>query len=180
MVFRFKIKYIGLSLLFWLTGFLLAFFIYQPSSVLKAATSSRQLNWKAVSLFRTHNIFLFIISNNFVVAVLLSVAGFFTGGLLTVACNIWNGLFFGFIFCVTLHYLPPEKLCLGLFYGPFELAALFLFSAFGLEGFTQVKNVLNNKPVSFAITPSQLSRLWIPCVLLTIAALIEAITIKNI
>jgi uncharacterized membrane protein SpoIIM required for sporulation len=174
----FRVHHIILSLVFWLLGFAVTFALYDSiGHTQPAATADKSLNLNGVSLFHSDNIFLFILVNNCIVALIMSFGGFFTGGLLTLVFNIWNGLFFGLIFQVALRYIPG-KLWVVLVYGPIELLAFALFSAFGLEGFTHVKRIMKSQPLQVQLSRAALLRLRLPFVLLILAAILEALTTK--
>jgi len=177
MLFQFKIKYIVPAAVFWLAGLLFAFLLLKGFALTSTLHTNKKISLQVVSIFHPRNVFLFILLNNCLVALLLSVAGFFTGGLLTIIFNIWNGIFFGLLLQVTMYYMP-QKLWTPLLYGPFEMLAFFLFSAFGFEGTAYIKNIFLNIPVSLSINMLNIKRLWLPAVLLCTAAVIEALTIK--
>jgi uncharacterized membrane protein SpoIIM required for sporulation len=176
-LFGFRVRYILLSCAFWLVGFAITFALYASVVHPQPTTSGQTFNLNGVSLFHSDNLFLFILVNNFAVALILSLGGFFTGGLLTLVFNVWNGVFFGLIFQVALHYIPA-KLWIVFVYGPAELFAFALFSAFGLEGFANIKRMVKSQPLQVHLSRAALLRLWIPFVILVIAALLEAFTAK--
>lgn len=176
-LFGFGVHHILLSLFFWLVGFALTFALYTSMGHAPPAATGQAFNLNGVSLFHSDNIFLFILVNNFVVALILSFGGYFTGGLLTLVFNVWNGVFFGLIFQVALRYIPG-KLWVVFVYGPFELLAFALFSAFGLAGFANIKRIMKSQPLQLHLPLTALLRLWIPFVLLVFAAILEALTTK--
>lgn len=173
----FRVHHILLSLAFWLVGFALTFALNAATAPMQPTTSNASFNLNGVSLFHSNNVFLFILINNCIVALILSLGGYFTGGLLTLVFNIWNGVVFGLIFQVAFRYIP-DKLWIIFLYGPVELLAFAQFSAFGLEGFANVKRIIKSQPLQVALSRSTILRLRIPLVLLILAAILEALTTK--
>jgi uncharacterized membrane protein SpoIIM required for sporulation len=173
----FRVRYMLLSFAFWLAGFALTFALYASIGHTQASANGPTFSLNGVSLFHSDNLFLFILVNNLVVALILSLGGYFTGGLLTLVFNVWNGVFFGLIFQVALRYLPAKLWVISV-YGPVELFAFAQFSAFGLEGFANVKRIAKSLPLQTQLHRTALLRLWLPLVLLIIAALLETLTTK--
>jgi uncharacterized membrane protein SpoIIM required for sporulation len=177
MLLSFKLKYVMAAAMLWLAGCAVAYILLARLPFAMVHGNGPKFSLAPFSLIHTNNIFLFILANNCIVALFLSALGFFTGGLLTAVVNMWNGIFFGLILFITAHY-TPGKLWVALLYGPFELPAFFLFSAFGFEGFAYLKKILSAKAVHITLQNLQLTRLWLPGALLLVAAVIETLTIK--
>ncbi len=121
------------------------------------------------------DIFLKIWGTNLVVATLLSYAGYFTGGILTIIISIWNG----FILGIGLHSFFLRfgynniKLTFQIFgHIPLEVLTFCWFGRLGLSGWRIIVAVFSEKDIDQKI-PS-LKRMIYPFVLLTIAAIFES------
>ncbi|WP_452602997.1 stage II sporulation protein M [Pontimicrobium sp. MEBiC06410] len=118
--------------------------------------------------------FVNIFINNLIVALFLSILGFFSGGVLTTAILFWNGFLFAAVFILGFYGLSIDTLLYVCKHAPIELYALFLFSEFGLKGASFYKKVLIQKAIDFKLFPN-IKTLLLPTLLLLIASIIETL-----
>ncbi|MGB0838384.1 MAG: stage II sporulation protein M [Flavobacteriaceae bacterium] len=119
--------------------------------------------------------FLNIFINNLMVALLASVAGFFSAGLFTLVLILWNLFLVGVIYYSAISGLdlPWEVILYLSKHVLLELYAFWLFSLIGFKGFNFYKSLIKKNKVSQAQFP-QLRSFTFPSILLFISAIIEA------
>lgn len=156
----------------WILGFFIAFSLFQhhySESVRHGFNLARSYYF-----FGTRTIMLFskIFLTNTVVALLLSIGGYFSGGLLSVIISLWNGVKLGMIVGQALFHLSLISLLLAFIHGPFEIVALCWFGGIGMLGFWNVKRIWNNKKPVLISFPGY-KKFVPPLVLLFGSAIIE-------
>lgn len=116
-----------------------------------------------------------IFSNNIIVGMIISIAGFATGGIITVSVFAWNGFTLGllykslqnnFIYGETIfwtHTLP---------HAPSEILAFCLFGCIGLKGYKFWNLLFTSSSINTKLIP-ETKEFFIPVILLFISALIE-------
>ena len=119
--------------------------------------------------------FLNIFINNLMVALLASVAGFFSAGLFTIVLILWNLFLVGVIYYSAISGLdlPLEVILYLSKHVLLELYAFWLFSLIGFKGFNFYKSLIKKNTISQAQFP-QLRSFTFPSILLFISAIIEA------
>jgi len=156
-------------LFLWGIGFIVAFSLFQHHD------SAGRLHLKQpYTLFgaKTMGLFFKIFLNNALVALLISVGGYFTGGLLAVIISFWNGVKLGLIVGEALFHLSLMYILFALIHAPLEITAFCWFGAIGLLGFQNVRRIWSEKKPTLATFPRY--RDFIPpLVLLFIAAFTE-------
>ena len=80
--------------------------------------------------------FIFVLSNNLGVAILLLVLGYFSFGFFTLLLSVYNGYLLGIISHFYLLENEVSTLLLNLKHAPSEIIALCIFGAIGLNGYS--------------------------------------------
>ena len=171
-------KYNSISFITFLTGIAIGYFInikFISNNFIDLSFNKdfnfRSLNFD-VSIFR--KIFL----KNIIVALLLSIGGYFSGGILTIAVLLINGFFLGSYF-TSYHYCNISLLEFSyyfIFHGVLEFYSFFLFSKIGYNGYNFYREIIlkNNFRINIEFIP-----FIKPTIILVIAALIECFLISN-
>jgi uncharacterized membrane protein SpoIIM required for sporulation len=107
--------------------------------------------------------------NNVIVGLLLSLAGYFSGGILTLLILFWNGIALGTT--LSLYILDASLLNFFIYHGPIELLGLFLFGTIGLRGWKLYFTMFKQKNFCIEI---KFYELVVPTTIILVAALIEA------
>lgn len=116
-----------------------------------------------------------IFLNNLIVGLIISVGGYFSGGLLVLIIIFWNAFFLTEIIQTSLVLkLPFNEIIYGLIYhGPTEILAFLLFGAIGLNGWEFYKRLFYENKVTCSELAS-IKLLYIPILLLIFSAIIES------
>lgn len=126
-----------------------------------------------LGLIRTKYNFVNIFFTNLIVGLFLSVAGFFTGGILTLIVIVWNALLFWLIYSIaTYHHNQVCAILYLLKHSPLEIYALALFSIIGFRGFKFYKNLIISQKFDRETFPN-VKEMILPTILLLFASLIE-------
>ena len=123
-------------------------------------------------------LFVKIIFKNLIVALLLSIGGYFSSGILTIVVLITNGFYLGSYF-ISYHYSNISLLEFAyyfIFHGIIEFYAFFMFCKIGYRGFNFYYNMIKKDLFKIDI---KFSDFVTPIFILTIAALIETFLISN-
>lgn len=139
-----------------------------------------QVNFSAVQITKTlpdlndiFRIFRQIHVHNFLVAILLYVVAYFTGGILTILVSIWNGFIIGIsVQTALMNDIKVTKLLMYLLHAPFEFVALTWFGALGLLGTENLNKIIKEEELSLNNFP-KVRNYYYPAILLLIAAMIE-------
>ena len=161
-----KIKLLAFSLM--ILGFTYYFQSYEPMELASTYTFSPD----DLKSFDTGSLFFDIFLNNLILGILLSIAGYFTGGIITSALLFWNGYILGSVFKTSSLILTASEI---LFYSKHiftELLAFILFSEFGYKGFNFYKKIILNKHIE-VFTFGEFKSLVSPVLLLILSAYIE-------
>lgn len=120
-------------------------------------------------------IFVNIFVTNLFVGLILSIIGFFTGGILTLLILIWN------FFLLWLVYFPVfttnRNISIILYFSkhlPIEIYAFVLFSLIGFRGFKFYTKLIISHELDKELLPN-LKELLFPSILLFFSSLIEVI-----
>lgn len=126
------------------------------------------------------SILFFVFKNNLIAGLKLAFVGLLTGGAGTVLILIYNGYILGLVLH-DAHIVQAGILNVAryLLHAPFELMAIFLFSAMGFKGIFIIEKLLSNKIISGNDFPKP-KEFFIPTILLFIGACIEALIIYKI
>jgi uncharacterized membrane protein SpoIIM required for sporulation len=114
-------------------------------------------------------VFYKVFLNNVIVGLLLSLAGYFSGGILTLLILFWNGIALGTT--LSLYILDASLLNFFIYHGPIELLGLFLFGTIGLRGWKLYFTMFKQKNFCIEI---KFYELVVPTTIILVAALIEA------
>lgn len=166
------VKNVLLCFFLWISGFFIAFSLFQhhySESVQNGFNLTQTYHFLGI---RTIMLFFKIFLTNAGVALLLSVGGYFSGGLLSVIISLWNGVKLGIIVGQTLFHISLLYVFLGLIHFPLEITAFCWFGGLGLLGFLNVKRIWNNKKPTLAEFPGY-KKFMLPFSLLFGAAIIE-------
>jgi len=171
-------KYNLISFITLLTGIAIGYFInikFISDSLIDLSFNDE---FSLYSLKFDTNVFRKIFLKNIIVALLLSIGGYFSGGLLTIAVLLVNGFFLGSYF-TSYHYCNISLIEFSyyfVFHGILEFYSFFLFSNIGYNGYKFYRDIfLENK---FKINIELFSFIK-PVIILLIAALIECFLISN-
>lgn len=125
------------------------------------------------------DVFLKILKSNFIVAFLLSIGGYYSGGVLTVLVLLLNGYYLGINFTVihntNLTFLEFSKFFI--FHGILEFTAFLLFARIGYSGFYFYKKFLKEEKLKIDFHFKSYTK---PSIILIIAAMIETLLISNL
>lgn len=164
-----------ISFLFFLFGIILFFF---SKDDFFTVTDNNNLNtnisfYNKMEYFKDYKI-LGVFISNLTVGFLLSIVGYFTGGLLTILILIWNGFLVAMVYNMAYYLLPMNTILYATKHAPFEIYAFLIFADFGLKGRLFVKKILVNNEINLTIFPS-LKNLIFPIILLFFASILEVI-----
>lgn len=127
--------------------------------------------------FNFHVLF-YLLVNNFTVAILLSLGGYFTGGVLSALVLFWNGVCLGCYLstysCTGLSMFEFSKYFI--FHGIPEFFSFILFATIGFSGIKLYKDLLRNQEVKVQL---DYRNFIVPSAILAIAALVEGYLISN-
>lgn len=161
----------------WILGLTISFLIapHPPAAgepvIISAASGNH------ASFLRALELTLSIFTHNMMVALVISVAGYLTGGILTIIGLIWNGFLIGTIMeTAFVNHLTILQILLGLIHAPFEIGAFLWFGALGLKGLQNLNRVLHDQPVTLRNHPKP-KEFVMPSILMTVAAVIESVLI---
>lgn len=117
-----------------------------------------------------------IFLNNLMLGFLLSIIGYFSGGILTILLLFWNGYLITSTFYVATSILSLKEILYFSKHIPTELIALFIFSSFGLRGFLFYRKIIFNKENEYLLHKKDIIYyLIIPSILLLISSVIEVL-----
>jgi uncharacterized membrane protein SpoIIM required for sporulation len=151
-------------------GILLSLYFYTSSGSDENKVIYR-IDSQDLNSFNTGLIALDIFLNNIIVGLLLSIFGFFSGGLLSILILFWNGYLIGSIYIESWANLSLNQIFYYSKHIPLELFAFVLFANFGLKGFVFYKKLFKYK-IDIGLIPSYRC-LILPTILLLIASIIE-------
>jgi uncharacterized membrane protein SpoIIM required for sporulation len=171
-------KYNSISFITFLTGIAIGYFInikFISDNFIDLAFN-KDFNFHSLNFDVT--VFRKIFLKNIIVAFLLSIGGYFSGGVLTVAVLFVNGFFLGSYF-TSYHYCNISLLKFSyyfIFHGILEFYSFFLFSNIGYNGYEFYRKIIfkNETRINIKLIP-----FIKPTILLVIAALIECFLISN-
>lgn len=184
---RNKNKALLLGIVMWSIGALLTIPISVESIAPKRSASPAAVERKVDSSEYSKNfglihfkesVFFTILVNNFVVALLISVGGFLTAGLLTSIVFIWNGFMLAMMVRTVNELFSKGVIKFFLFHGIFEISSFLIFGIIGFGGFTFWRTVVNESKVPLEHIPHWRSFI-VPSTLLVIAAGIEYYLIQS-
>jgi hypothetical protein len=156
----------------WVFGFFIAFSLFNhhvPVSMQHRFHLTQPYRLIGANTIRA---FVKIFLTNTGVALLLSVGGYFTGGLLAVFISLWNGIKLGLIFGKALFHFSLIYLLTAFIHGPFEIAAFSWFGGLGLLGFLNVRKIWKKEKPTLHDFPD-FKNFVPPLALLLMAAVIE-------
>lgn len=180
-------KQMGLGLLCWVGGMLVAFITISSMKLTNSDTIVSLSKYHTSSIFPDTNArisfayaFRQILLTNLLLGVLVSVVGFVTAGIVTATVFLWNGFLLGLVIMkYTFVTEEPMLLMRDLFlHGSFEMLGLLWFGAYGFLGWPFVKSVFFTNEGTSASKLPQIRDFLPPTLLLFIAAFIEAIIVS--
>lgn len=158
----------------WILGLFISFLITPHLQTAGGTAITGTTSGNHPSLLGSLELSVSILTHNMIVAFFLSVAGYFTGGILTMIGLIWNGFLIGTIIeSAIAHQLTLLIILLSLIHAPFEIGAFLWFGALGLKGLQNLNRLWHNQPVTLKNHPKP-KEFIIPSILLAIAAIIES------
>lgn len=166
-----KHRFIAFS--FFVLGILLFFVSKDPFSLPSEDTNVQISFYNKMKVFNDFE-FIGIFIYNITVGFLLSILGFFTGGLLTALILIWNGFLIAMVYNIAIYKLPIDTILYASKHIPFEIFAFLIFAQFGLKGKSFISNILKKNEIDFSLIP-KIKNLSYPTFLLIIAAILETI-----
>lgn len=166
-------KYRFIAFAFFVFGILLYFIskdtthLISDSTPVKISFYSKMAPFKG---FEVVGIFIYNLSVGF----LLSIIGYFTGGLLTVIILMWNGFLFAMVYNFAVCTLPIDTILYASKHVPFEIFAFLIYAEFGLNGNFFVMQILKKNEINFSLIP-KFTKLFFSTILLIIASILETI-----
>ena len=151
-------------------------FYFAFNSEVPDTPSSREyrIDYDDIKSIKTGIDFLDIFLNNLFVALMLSLLGFFTGGLLTTLVLFWNGYILAIVYHIAFEVLSIETMLYYSKHIPLEFFAFILFAKTGFKGFYFIRDIIIKKKINFQMLP-KLQKLLIPTGILLVAAIIEVL-----
>jgi len=120
------------------------------------------------SKYNSINIFV----SNIVVGFLLSIVGFFTGGLLTLLILLWNFLLLWLIYSFAISNNNFDLILYFSKHLPLEIYAFASFSIIGFRGFTFYKNLIIFQKFDLKLIPN-IKEMILPILLLLLSSIVE-------
>lgn len=128
-----------------------------------------------LGIIHTKYDFINIFVTNLTVGLVLSIAGFFTGGLLTLFIIIWNIVLFWLLYSIAIsNHNDINAIIYLLKHAPIEIYALALFSIIGFRGFKFYKKLIKLQQFDSNLLPN-VKEIILPAILLIFASLIEVL-----
>lgn len=89
--------------------------------------------------------------NNLLVGSMLVLSGWLSAGSLSCIISLWNAFLIGMLLKTAATLGISKLLILNkiIWHGSLEIVGLIIFGAIGLQGFTVINAILNNKPITF-------------------------------
>ncbi len=167
------IKFGLIGLACWLIGYFFSLFFYFEKLPSSKMSHSFQGNFHFVL---NPLLFCKIFLNNILVGFVVSVVGYFTGGLLTGITFVWNGFILGITIEEALsHGISGPILIYSLsIHGPIELISFLYLGTIGFKGIYFYKHLLRNNLNDFKYQLPSIKLFIYPILGLLIAALIES------
>lgn len=138
----------GIAFAFFILGIALFYIGSKSSSIPTNAgvidTSPHISFYDKMKAFEGYEFFGILI-NNIIVGILLSILGYFTGGVLTLSILVWNGFLVALVYNLASYQLPLDKILYASKHTPFEVYAFLIFADFGLQGRFFVRRILKYK-----------------------------------
>jgi len=158
---------------FFVFGILL-FFITKDTSHLAPKDTHAEISFyekiKFYNNFEVIGIFIY----NLTLGFLLSIMGYFTGGLLTLLILIWNGFLIAMVYNLAIYKLSIDTILYSSKHIPFEILAFLIFAEFGLKGRFFISKILKKNEIDFSLFPN-IKNLIYPSFLLIISSILETI-----
>lgn len=171
-------KFNSISFITLLTGIAIGYFINIKFISDNFIDLSFKGDFSLNSLKFDVGVFRKIFLKNIIVAFLLSIGGYFSGGILTIAVLFINGFFLGTYF-TSYHYCNISLLEFSyyfIFHGILEFYSFFLFSQIGYKGYEFYNEIFLKNKFRIKI---ELNPFIKPTIILVVAALIECFLISN-
>ncbi len=166
-----KVHKLPLVIIFIIT---LILFSYKPSDInlLLNITNNTTNN---LGIIHTKYDFINIFISNLVVGLVLSIIGFFTGGLITFFIIVWNLLLIWILYSNAIYNHNSLSLILYLSkHVPLEIYAFTLFSIVGFRGFGFYKQLIVYKNFDIKLFPN-IYEIIFPSILLFFSSSIEVL-----
>ena len=162
---------VSVCLLCWLIGFWFIFDIHSLHS-----SHERKVDFShTAELFPDHfSEFIKILSNNLIVAFILSFLGYVTFGLVSLLASFYNGIIIAIHINNFLNQYKINLLHKTLLHAPTELLALLIFGAIGFSGFSNARNLFSKDKYIFTDRLPSKEYYYLPVSLLVISAFIES------
>ncbi|WP_340065231.1 stage II sporulation protein M [Ascidiimonas aurantiaca] len=153
----------------------MVFYFVFNSEIPDTPTSQEyRIDYDDVKSIKTGIDLLDIFLNNLFVGLMLSLLGFFTGGLLTTLVLFWNGYILAIVYHIGFEVLSFDTLLYYSKHIPLEFFAFILFANTGFKGFYFIKDIILKKKINLKMLP-KFQKLLIPTCLLLLAAIIEVL-----
>lgn len=152
-----------------ISGFSLAYYLSDTVMIFPRITDT-----PASILTFKMTVFYEIFFRNFMVAVLISIVGFFTGGISVIAALFWNGVIVGSL--LKSYQFSDSILQYFVYHGIFEVSAFICFGMVGLQGISFYINLFKD---DICVINIHKRLLLYASVLLLIAGIIETLLISN-
>ena len=162
------------AFIIFLFGIFLFFFSIEKSTITFENSKIQDINLYENMKFFEGFEFLGIFLNNLVVGFFLSIAGYFTGGFLTILILIWNGFFVAAVYNIGFHYVSIDNILYASKHAPIEIYSFLIFSEFGFKGHYFMKKILKENIIDFTLIP-KFKKLIYPVLLLFIASILETL-----
>lgn len=150
----------------------LTLYSFKPSDLRLISSKDNNIT-NNLGIIHTKYDFVNIFITNSVVGLVLSIAGFFTGGILTLLIIVWNILLFWLLYSIALSNNNNISTILYLLKdAPLEIYALALFSIIGFRGFKFYRKLIKLQVFDNELLPN-IKELTLPIILIFLASLIE-------
>lgn len=150
----------------------LTLYCFKPSDLSLISNKDNNIT-NNFGIIHTKYDFINIFVTNSVVGLVLSIAGFFTGGILTLLIIVWNILLVWILYWIALSNNNNISTILYLLkHAPLEIYALAMFSIIGFRGFKFYRKLVKLQLFDIELLPN-IKELILPIILLLLASLIE-------
>jgi uncharacterized membrane protein SpoIIM required for sporulation len=151
-------------------GFLLSYYLEKKGISVNYSINNQQ----NIIIFRS-DVFCQIFFQNCFIALLISIGGFLTGGLVSIIILFWNGAMIGGFF---KYYLIDDTIIpYFIYHGIFEITAFLCFGIIGLKGWNFYRNLFKKNIIKFYF---QKNLFVFSTIALFIGAIIETILISTL
>ncbi|QTE22381.1 hypothetical protein [Polaribacter cellanae] len=147
---------------------------FKPSHINLESQSTKNIT-SNLQVLHTKYDYINIFLTNLMAGIVLSVVGFFTGGIITLLILLWNFILLWIIYASVVS--SHQNINIILYYSkhlPIEIYAFALFSIIGFRGFNFYKKLIGSNELGIKLFPN-IKELLIPTFLLFLSSLIEVL-----